>query len=92
MASRIVREGGRDGRARAEYGFRLCVARLPKAEEVDRIVGALDGERTYFDAHPEEAAKIAHRQDPGGTGAAELAAWTMISNALLNLDETLSKE
>ena len=92
MALRIVREGARDARARAEYGFRLCVARRPRPEEVDRIVGALDKERTYFDAHPAEAAKIVRRTEPAGSNPAELAAWTMISNVLLNLDETLTKE
>jgi hypothetical protein len=88
MAARILREGGASPRARAEYGFRLCVARRPKAAEVDRIVAAFDKERTWFDNHQDEAAKLAR----GAENGPELAAWTVVSNALLNLDETVTKE
>ena len=51
---------GKAARARAReptYGFRLCVARRPKAAEVDRIVAAFDKERTWFDGHRDEAAR-----------------------------------
>ena len=88
MAARILREGGASPRVRAEYGFRLCVARRPKAAEVDRILAAFDKERTWFENHRDEAARLAR----GAENAPELAAWTVVSNALLNLDETVTKE
>ncbi len=42
LAERIAREGGPDTRSRAEYGFRLCVARKPKPAELERIVAAFE--------------------------------------------------
>ena len=84
LAKRVVAEGGADGRSRAELAFRLCMSRRPKPDEVDRLLSWQQNEMQYFVAHPAEAQKLA--------GAPELASWTMLSNVLLNLDETLTKE
>ena len=46
---------------------------------------ALDTEQKYFKAHKKEAEAVANKPD------AELAAWTMVSRGLLNLDETLTR-
>ena len=43
-------------------------------------------ERRFFEQHREDAQKMTGSDDP------ELAAWTMLSNVLLNFDETLTKE
>lgn len=67
------------------YAFRLCTGRDPKPVEVDRLSSSLAKERSYFTTHPDEAKRIA-------PGDPSLAAWTLLSNALLNLDETLTKE
>jgi hypothetical protein len=88
MAGRIVAEAGPDTRSRVVYGFRLAVSREPKPEELDRILTAFEKERGYFESHPGEAARLARAEGP----TPELAAWTMISNVLLNLDETITKE
>ena len=56
--------------------------------------------RYYVDQHRlfsrsrSDAIKVAGKQSGSGARrpAAELAAWTMVANALLNLDETLTKE
>lgn len=84
LAKRILKEAGPDARARAEYGFRLCVARRPNAGESGRLVEAYRKEVEFFQRRPEEAARLG--------GDPELAAWTVLSNVLLNLDETLTKE
>ena len=92
MAARIIREGGSDVASRAEYGFRLAVARKPKAGELSKLVAAFERERAYFEARPDESRKLTANRDLAEGHTAELAAWTMLSNALLNLDETLTKE
>jgi len=46
----------------------------------------VEKERQYFQGHQAETEKLAGKPD------VELAAWTMISNALLNLDGTITKE
>jgi hypothetical protein len=93
LATRILTQGGADSRARVEYGFRLSVARKPSAAETDRLLTWLDREQQSFASRPADAAALA-RERPGAVaiGDAEFAAWTMLSNVLLNLDETLTKE
>jgi len=86
LAHRIAREGGQDARGRVNLAFRLCVARLPKPAELDRMLSWEDEERQFFGNHPDHAKKLTDSGDP------DVAAWTMLSNVLLNLDETLTKE
>jgi hypothetical protein len=76
LARRVIKEVPGDDRARAERAFRLCVARRPDPEELERLLAAVRADRAHFAAAP----------DP------ELSAWTMVANVLLNLDETLTKE
>ena len=90
LAGRMLREGGADPESRAAYGFRLCVARQPKPDELHRIVTWFGKEREFFTRHPEDAAKIAGA--PGAAEGPDAAAWTMVANVLLNLDETVTKE
>ncbi|HUS07879.1 MAG TPA: PSD1 and planctomycete cytochrome C domain-containing protein [Bryobacteraceae bacterium] len=93
LAARMLREAKPDTRSRAEHGFRLCVARKPSATEVDRLVTWVEKEKTSFAGRPAEAAKLgAKRSAELATTDAEFAAWTMLANVLLNLDETLTKQ
>ena len=85
MARRILKEGGADTSSRASYGFRLVTARRPGAQEMDTLLSGLDKSRQYFERNLKEAEGVS------GKPNAELAAWTMLSNALLNLDEALTK-
>jgi mono/diheme cytochrome c family protein len=73
--------------ARAAHGFRIVTSRMPKPQELDRLVAAYRQHLEQFRAHPERAAQVT-----GGDAAAEQAAWTLVANALLNLDETITKE
>ena len=85
MARRIEREGGSDAKARIDYGFVLATSRHPAGAERDLLMTAFETERKYFTGHMTEATAIAGKAD------AELAAWTMLSRDLLNLDETLTR-
>jgi hypothetical protein len=85
MARRIVKEGGVNTSTRAAYGFRLATSRSPQAQELDTLLSGLEKSRQYYAVHPQEVQALA------GNADTELAAWTMFSNALLNLDETLTK-
>jgi hypothetical protein len=86
MGARIVKEGGAGVPSRATYGFRLVMSRKPTDAELKNLVAAFDTERQYFQSRQDEAERVAGSRD------AELAAWTMVSNALLNLDGTVTKE
>jgi hypothetical protein len=94
LARRLMREAPSDPRARAAYGFRLCVARPPGPAELQVLLDGFHRERDHFASDPRAA-----RQSLGDAGdqvaaadLPELAAWTVVANALLNLDETLTKE
>ncbi|HVX10880.1 MAG TPA: DUF1553 domain-containing protein [Pirellulales bacterium] len=94
LARRMVSSGGPTPQERASYGFRLCVARPPSSEELTRLVQLYEKALARFVKDPAEAQKLA--TDPLGPApaemnVAELAAWTAVSNVLLNMDETLMK-
>jgi hypothetical protein len=91
LARRMIEEGGDDLNARLIYGFRACVARTPEGKEIERLTALYRRQLDNFAANAVEAGKIA-RDHSTKASAAESAAWTMVANVLLNLDETLTKE
>ena len=98
LGLRTLQEGGRSDADRLTYAFRRCVARRPSAAESAELLKLVEKERRHFaqpDARPMDlaAADPAHPpQLPEGATAADLAAWTVVSRVLLNLDETITKE
>jgi mono/diheme cytochrome c family protein len=79
---------------KARKGFRLTLARNPSDEEVRRLVRLFETTKATYDIDPAKAEKLATAPLgplPKGANAAELAAWTVVANVLLNLDETLMK-
>ncbi len=66
------------------------MTRPPRPAELERIVALYEGELDHYRQNPQAAAKMAG-EVAGGAEAAELAAWTVVGNVLLNLDETLTK-
>jgi len=87
LANRMIQEGGADVKAQLTYGFRMCVTRWPKEAETERLAALYQQQLRYFFAHAAEAGKIAKSPN-----SPELAAWTMVANVLLNLDETVTKQ
>jgi len=92
LARRMIREGGSTTADRALRGFRLVIARQPVAAEIDRLVRLHDDVLVDFQESPEDAKKMA--TDPLGppppeltANLADLAAWTVVANVILNLDE-----
>jgi len=93
MAARVLREApAAANEARATYAFRLAATRAPSAAEVARICASLEKELQRFRKDPAAAAKTIQGRSVDGIDPAEQAAWTLVANALLNLDETFSKE
>lgn len=95
LARRLVREGDPDPRKRIEAAFRLTLGRPASEAETARLFTFYEQQRTGYAADA-EAAKLAATagslEAPADiTDLADLAAWTMIANVVLNLDETLSK-
>ena len=101
LARRMVSEAAPTPAAQAGRGLRLVLARQPRAEELTRLVQLYHEMLTEFttDATAAKAmatdplgplpAEILSRYDGDTARAtAELAAWTVVGNVLLNLDET----
>ncbi|MBC8325838.1 MAG: PSD1 domain-containing protein [Verrucomicrobia subdivision 3 bacterium] len=94
LAQRILKEGGEDADARVRWAWRVATARHPAAAETQIITNVLAGHRARF-AKDTEAAKqlIAFGESKADPELApvDLAAWTLVANLLLNLDEVVNK-
>ena len=94
LAERMLTEGGSTPESRLTHGFRLVTARLPSAKETDVLLRTLNKQRVIFAADLPAAEKLLAYGDLPRTAnqePAELAAWTMLANLLINLDETITK-
>src|SRR5262249_15009369 len=93
LARRIVKDAGPSVEARLEHGFRLCLTRPPREAETKRLVELFERARKSYAAKPKEAQEMATQPLgplPQGMDAVDLAAWTVIANVMLNLDEMFS--
>ena len=94
LARRIVREGGRSVDQRARFGLRLCLSRPASSGHLEYLQSLFASEFAYYRGHSAAAKLIATDPlgpAPDGSDLAELAAWTVVANVLLNLDAVLTK-
>jgi len=80
--------------AKAEFGFRLCLARRPHEQELKDLVSFYQATRDDYSQKVEASEEMAmdcNWRIPEGGDIFELAAWTTVGNVLLNLDETLMR-
>ncbi len=92
LAKRVMKEAGPDDAARIAYGFRLTVTRRPTADELKYTLAFYNQELEHFQKDAKAAREVIQAGDKSPPDAAQVAAWTMVSNVLLNLDETITKE
>jgi hypothetical protein len=79
---------------RLTYAFRCVAARAPTREESTLLADALATHRAHFAKNAEAASQvIANGESKPSTTlpVPEFAAWTMVANLLLNLDETITR-
>ena len=94
LARKIVAEGGASTRERATYAFRRCLARPPKESELASLLSLFEKSRAKYAADAKRALAMATEPlgpAPAGADAADLAAWTVVGNVLINLDEMFMK-
>jgi hypothetical protein len=94
-AARMLREAGPRVEDRLSYGFRLCTARRPRPSEVAVMRRLFEAERARFKGDPEAVTAflaVGESPTPEGLDTVELAAFTVVADLLLNLDETITRE
>ena len=98
FARKIVAEGGKTDADKIDFAFRRAVSRAPNKDERDELLALLEKERQHIAdgwVNPNELAtgksELAANL-PAGITPTQLAAYTVVSRVLLNLDETMTKE
>lgn len=94
LGYRMLHEGGTEDAARLRYGFRLATGRTPADSECTVLEESLAAQRAHFAQDVESAKKavsVGESPVPNDVAPPELAAYTMVANLILNLDEVLSK-
>ena len=94
LARRILTEGGSTPESRATFGFRLALTPPPSDAELRRLVALYKQARASLLPEPAKAAALATKPIgplPAGMETVEAAAWTVVGNVLLNLDEVVAK-
>jgi hypothetical protein len=96
FAERVIREGGATPDERLTHAFRLATARRPSGTELEVVKRVFQSHLDQFKSDAEAAKKLldvgAKKSDPAKFDPSELAAYTMATNLILNLDETITKE
>jgi len=94
LARRMMAEIQQGDKERAVHGFRLCVARRPTEVELKYLLALYQENLEKYKKDPAAAKAMASAGLPAlpkEMDLAELAAWTVVANVLLNLDETITK-
>jgi hypothetical protein len=94
LAERMMKEGGATPEERIAFAFKLATARLPHEKETSILKRVFEDQRERF-ARDKPAAekllKVGESPRDEKLDAIELAAWAMVANAIMNLDEVLTR-
>ena len=92
MAERIMGHQGNTAQ-RIDFAYRLLFSRAPTAQEAKVVADFYNSQVTKYRSSEEEAVKLLSVGDSGrneSLDTSEHAAWTLVCNLLLNLDEALT--
>jgi mono/diheme cytochrome c family protein len=94
LAERTSRDGGQTRDARLIFMYRLVTSRAPDANELSELRSTLNDLTAHYASQAVAAKQLIAtgetKPDPRDQPA-ESAAWTMIANVILNLDEAITK-
>ncbi len=94
VSQRMLKEGGADLSARVGYAFRLVTGRTARPRETATLEALFREQREGFAADPESARKllaVGEMRNGAGIDPADLAAGTVLAEALLNHDESVMR-
>ncbi len=94
LAQQALKQGGEKTESCIDFIARRLLARPLRPEETQVVQNGLKDLLAHYKAQPEEAKKllaVGESKTDAGMDATRLAAWTMLVNELMNLDEVLNK-
>ena len=92
FGARIAAHDTPNDAQRIDYAYRVALARPARSREIERLGQLLAEERERLASNPCAVEQLAWPQRDSKVAALEAAAWAVVANVLLNLDETLTKE
>lgn len=94
FAQRILKDGGADDSSKIRFAFQEVLSRQPAEDELQIVQSQLNAHRQRYQGDKDAATKlVAHGESSRDESldVAELAAFTLVSSMILNLDETLTR-
>ena len=98
LAQKTLAEGGPSDKERIDFAFRRAVSRPPTDSERQELLALLEKQTRHIGEGWVNATELASGKSdaltkpPANTTPTQLAAYTIVSRVLLNLDETITKE
>jgi hypothetical protein len=95
LAERVIRQSPKARQKRAALTFQLATLQPPSKAELRELTRLAKDQLAHFQKFPSEAAELLSNGESAFDKTippAELAAWTAVASAVLNLDETITKE
>ncbi len=94
MARRVIIEGGKTPAERIAYGYKLATAKAPSKKVLGILLAIYHEEESVYRAAPDKAKaflSVGDKKRDESIPPHEHAAYTIVMNLILNLDETLTK-
>lgn len=98
LAHKTLAEGGKTDTDKINFAFRRALSRPPTDSERKELLALLEKQKDYIGNGWVNATELATGKNvapeklPQGATPTRLAAYTVVSRVLLNLDETITKE
>ena len=94
FAEHVIREGGSDAGSRINFAMRRAVGRAATAKEAEILTSLFERSLKEYREDPKQAdalITIGFSKPAAGVDLPELAAWTAVTRAILNLHETITR-
>ncbi|MDF1756102.1 MAG: DUF1553 domain-containing protein [Verrucomicrobiales bacterium] len=94
LARKVLADGGSSVSDKLTFAWRETLLRDPTSREIERMTDLIHTAQERFTAAPDDAKRMATEpigKAPESIDLAELAAWTVAGNVILNLDELFLK-
>ena len=95
LAERMLKEGGATNEEKITHAYLLATARNPRSSEEEVLLNVYQGSLKHYQGNPkaaEELLTVGESPRDEKLNATQQAAWTVVANLILNLDETLTRE